>query len=144
MGNFKNFLLNEEINLGNIGEKIEKFIGNNYLNNQINGTFLSSQTSNSYNYTNWKGNDSINNVKEPVDLILPSIVKSGRIVELQKTKNPIQIRISDGTVCSMTYDQFKKIYPVPKEGLHISVVFQRNPEDSSESVSKIQKIIVTN
>jgi len=143
MGNFKNFLLNEEINLGNIGEKIQKFISNNHISNQINGTFLSSQMSNSYTHANWRGNDNVNNAKEPIDLILPSVVRSGRIIELQKTKNPIQIRISDGTICSLTYDQFRKINPIPREGNHISVIFQRNSEDDSDNFSKIQKIIVT-
>lgn len=103
---------------------------------------LSSQWNNSYTNTPWKGNDSLNNVKEPSDLTIPSIERTGKIISLAEKSNPIYIRLSDGTECVFTHQEYKKIEGKPAIGKTMTVIFQRHPDDFTEQLSKIEKVII--
>jgi hypothetical protein len=58
-------------------------------------------------------------------------------------KNPIYVRLSDGTEAHFTYDEWKKIEGQPALGKTMTILFQRHPEDMSQEHSKIDKVIVT-
>lgn len=142
MGKFKNFLINEEVGLADLGPNIEKLFNSQLFGNQIQGAFVSSQWNNSYTNTPWKGNDSLNNVKEPVDMKIPSTERTGKIISLTEKSNPIFIRLSDGTECMFTLQEFKKIQGKPSIGKTMTVIFQRHPDDFTKQLSKIEKAIV--
>lgn len=142
MAKFKNFLINEETGLANLGANIDKLFQSQSFGNQIKGAFVSSQWNNSYTNTPWKGNDSIKNTKEPVDLIIPSVEREGKIISLTEKSNPIYIKLSDGTECSFTYQEFKRIEGNPGIGKTMRVIFQRHPNDFTNNISKIEKAIV--
>lgn len=75
------------------------------------------------------------------DLQLPSVTKSGRIVVLEKNKNPIFIQLSDGTKMYFTYDEFKRIAPIsPEIGRTIVVSLQRHPKTPNDIMSQIENI----
>lgn len=143
MGKFKEFLLNEEIGLGNLGNKIDKFYSDPDLQNKINGAFVSSYWNNT-NYTPWRGEGSLQNVKIPVDLVIPQVERSGRIAHINKKQNPIVVELSDGTKCFFTQRQFKGIEGNPEIGKVMTVRIQRNPQDTSNNFSKIEKITIVN
>ena len=143
MGKFKDFLITEEVGLADIGPNIERLFNSQEFGNQIQGAFVSSQWNNSYTNTPWKGNDNINNSKEPVDLTIASVQRTGRIISFLDKKTPIYIKLSDGTECNFTYQELKKIEGVPAIGKTMTVIFQRHPDDVTRQFSKIEKAIVT-
>jgi hypothetical protein len=137
MPKFKQFLIKEEFGLGNIEQKINKI-----FDNKSYSSFLSSANNNTYDYSPWRGNDSINNQKEPVDLVIPSMEKTAKIIFLDVKKTPIKMRLSDGTECLFTEVEFRKIKGIPEAGKTITLIFQRNSNDFSKNFSKIEKAIV--
>jgi hypothetical protein len=137
MSKFKQFLIKEEFGLGDIKQKINKIFDNKSYSN-----FLSSSANNTYDYSPWRGNDSINNQKEPVDLVIPNIEKTARIIFLDVKKTPIRMLLSDGTECLFSEVEFRKIKGIPEINKTITLVFQRNPNDFSKNFSKIEKAIV--
>ena len=137
MPKFKQFLIKEEFGLGNIEQKINKI-----FDNKSYSSFLSSVNNNTYDYSPWRGNDSINNQKEPVDLVIPSMEKTAKIIFLDFKKTPIKMRLSDGFECLFTEVEFRKIKGVPEVGKTITLIFQRNSNDFSKNFSKIEKAIV--
>jgi hypothetical protein len=142
MGKFKEFLINEEVGLADLGPNIEKLFNSQEFGNQVQGAFVSSQWNNTYTNTPWKGNDSLNNVKEPVDLQIPSISRTGKIVGFLEKNNPVYIKLSDGTECSFTNQEMKNIEGKPAIGKTMTVIFQRHPDDFTRQYSKIEKAIV--
>ena len=77
------------------------------------------------------------------DLQVPQIKKTSRIEVLDKKKNPIYIRLQDGTQLFFTWDEFKRIKgKSPERGDIMSVVFQRHPGNKSQETSQIQSIEV--
>ncbi len=151
MGKFREFLLNEEIGLGELGPKIDDLFNSQLLGNQIGGAMTSMDTDpvgqegigasgGSF------GNQSMarsNQVELPsTDMDLPSVEKTGRITTLLLKKNPIYIRLSDGTEASFTYDEYQKIEGEPALGKNMTLIFQRRPEDASGQHSKIDQAIV--
>jgi hypothetical protein len=78
------------------------------------------------------------------DLTIPQVSRSGFVQQIVLNKNPICIMIKDTnpelTKIYLPYDSYKKLPKIPKEGDRITVVFQRHPEDNSDSISKIEKI----
>ncbi len=78
-----------------------------------------------------------------LDLALPSVVKHGQITHLIKNKNPIYIRLSDGTQLFQTWDEFKRIKGFPEVGRTMTITFQRNQNDFSNSASQVQSITVS-
>jgi len=75
-----------------------------------------------------------------IDLTIPSTVKNSTISFIELNKNPILVLLKDGTKLFLTFDQYNRIKPKPEVGKRITVVFQRSPEDKSNSPSKIEKI----
>jgi len=76
------------------------------------------------------------------DMTIPSVERTGRITTLLSKRNPIYVRLSDGTEAQFTYDEYKRIEGNPALGKTMTVIFQRHPEDSGRSYSKIDKAIV--
>lgn len=142
MAKFKQFLLNEEIGLANLGVRVEKFYTDPSVESKINGAFVTSHWNNT-NHTPWKGEGSLQNVKIPIDLTIPHIEKTGRILSINKKQNPILIKLSDGTACLFTNKEFRSIQGEPNIGKIMTVRFQRSPQDISSNFSKIEKVVVT-
>lgn len=142
MGKFKQFLHNEDVGLADLGPRIEKMYGDGKFNTRLNNAVVSSQWTGSHQPT-ILGDAGDFSERNPRDIIIPSVEKTGVITHLYRTKNPIYIRLSDGTELKMTYDQFNKIKGTePKVGKTMTVSFQRNPNDTSQNHSKIEKAIV--
>lgn len=141
MGKFKEFIIQEEVGLADLGPNIEKLFNSQEFGNQLNGALVSSQWNGMNVPTPWKGDD-LQTAKNPVDLGLSSVQRTGRITALLKTKNPIYVRLSDGTECNFSFDEFKRIHGNPDLGKTMTVVFQRHPDDMSRQFSKIDKAIV--
>lgn len=71
-------------------------------------------------------------------LDLPTIKKTGRILTLEFRKNPILIRLNDGTELYLTIDQFKRIHKQPKVGNKLTVEFlQGDKKENSQIISII-------
>lgn len=139
MGEFKNFLIKEEKGLGDIGKKINDFYHNKWLKNQISDLFSTPvpvPTTPLDTQANF-GNDLFDRV-----VSIPSVEKSGRITNLFLHKNPIYIRLSDGTEAYFSYDEYKRIQGKPEIGKTMTIIFQRHPEDYTKNCSKIDKAIV--
>lgn len=151
MGKFREFLLNEEIGLGELGPKIDDLFNSQLLGNQIGGAMISMDTEDvpqdgiGESGGSW-GNQSMNRSNQlglpSTDMTLPSVEKTGRITTLLLKKNPIYIRLSDGTEASFTYDEYRKIQGEPALGKNMTLIFQRSPADASGQHSKIDQAIV--
>ena len=142
MGKFKQYLLNEEIGLGDIGPRIDRIMNSPSLDAKLNGAFVTNDYSSSEMSPNlgFAGH----NVKFPgSDLTIPSVQKQGRITTLLLKKNPIYIRLSDGTEAHFSYDEYKKIQGTPALGKVMTITFQRHPQDSTKQMSKIDSVVVT-
>jgi len=71
------------------------------------------------------------------DLTIPQLRKEGRIIILERNKNPIYVKLSDGTEAYFTYDEFRRIKGKPEVGQVMRITFQRHPADASKNHSKI-------
>lgn len=148
MGKFREFLINEEIGLGELGPAIDNLYHSQWFGNQINGAFLSMDTGSvsqdgaegSFGHQTMARSDQVG--VPTTDLTIPSVTKEGRITTLQLKKNPIYIRLSDGTEASFTYDEYKRIEGEPALGKVMTLIFQRHPSDSTQMYSKVDKAIV--
>lgn len=127
---FKEFLLSEEFGLGDIGTKIDQVFKNSKFGNIVGG-FVSNQSS---------FLPSVNLAKDTLEI--PQVEKTGRVTVLLKNRNPIYIRLSDGTEASFTYDEYKRIEGEPSLGKTMTIIFQRHPNDLTQSYSKVDKCIV--
>jgi hypothetical protein len=141
MGKFKDYLLNEEIGLGELGTRIDHLFHSHRFGNQIAGAFASTDvTGTEQSPTLGYAGHSLH--LPSTDLTIPSVEKSGRITVLEIKKNPIYIRLSDGTEAHFTYDEFKRIEGEPKLGKNMTLVFQRHPQDTMKEYSKIDRAYV--
>lgn len=141
MGKFKNFLINEELGLGELGSRVDNLFHNQWLANQIGGAYASTDvTGSEQSPTLGFSGHSLH--LPSTDLTIPSVERTGRITTLLSKRNPIYIRLSDGTEAQFTYDEYKRIEGKPGIGKVMTVIFQRHPEDSGLSYSKIDKAIV--
>ena len=139
MGKFKKYIFCEQIGLGNIGNNISKYVNSQWLSDTIGGALVNSD----FNNTGTKPiKDYIQGNQEDIDLTIPSVKREGRIVTLLLKKNPIYIKLSDGTEAHLTYDQWKRIEGKPAIGKVMTIIFQRNPKIQTSERSKIAKIIV--
>ncbi len=137
MGKFRQFIINEEIGLGELGPRIDSLFHNQEFGNQI-GAFVSSDM------TGTEQGPTMGYSGHPLhlpstDLTIPSVQREGRITILQLKKNPIYIRLSDGTEAHFTYDECKRIEGTPGLGKVMNITFQRHPDDRSKGCSKIDK-----
>lgn len=142
MGRFKQFLLSEQMGLGDLGTNIDKLMSSHWFGNAINGALVS---------TDWSGTEDPQTTGHGgqeknlpgVDLTIPSIQRSGRITTLFTKKNPIYVRLSDGTEAHFSYDEYKRIQGTPALGKVMTITFQRHPGDFTNQYSKIDQAIVT-
>lgn len=142
MGKFKQFMINEDTGLGDLGLKVDKMFHSQWLGNAINGAFVT---------TDWNGTEQSPTLgyaghalhMPDTDLTIPSTQRQGRIITLLIKKNPIYVRLSDGTEAHFTYDEWKKIEGQPQLGKTMTIIFQRHPEDFTNQHSRIDKVIVT-
>ena len=136
MGKFKKFLI-ESVGLGDLSPRIDQLMRSPTLGGQIAGALASTDVTGSEAH-----GDSQPHL-DSTDLTIPEFVRSGRITHMQRTKNPIYIRLSDGTEAHFTYDEFKRLNEEPRIGKLMTITFQRHPDDRSENASKISKVEVT-
>lgn len=135
MGKFRNFVITENIALGNLGAKLDSFYHNKWLDSQIGGALVNSQVSGS----NSSGTGGAFELPS-TDLTVPQVVKTGRIVTLMMNKNPVYVRLSDGTEANFTYDEIKRLNGELALGKTLSITFQRHPEDSGAAHSRIDHV----
>jgi hypothetical protein len=72
-----------------------------------------------------------------LDVQLPTTTGNGTIQLMDTKKSPIYIKLSDGTDCYFTIDEFRRIHGKPALGKSMTVVFQRHPENRDENSSQI-------
>lgn len=137
---FKSFI-NEEFGLANLGGQINRVFDNPSFKGQT-GAYVSTDYS-TPSPTGYAG-DPTSSIDLPANsLTIPNVEKTGRIAVLLYKKNPIYIRLTDGTEAFFTYDEYHKIQGEPPAvGKTMTIVFQRHPNDASEERSKIVKAIV--
>lgn len=136
MGKFKEFLITEDIGLADLGPRIDRFYHSDYIDGKIGGAFATSA-----NATN---SPTVGQAMDLPDasLSIPSVERTGRITNISAKKNPIYIRLSDGTEAHFSYDEYRRIEGKPELGKTMTVIFQRHPEDNMRQASKIDKAIV--
>lgn len=77
-----------------------------------------------------------------IDLEVPTVSRTSKVRSVEKNKNPIRVRLMDGTVIHLTLDEFNridtrtKLYP----GREVTVTFQRRDDDSSQEPSKVLSV----
>jgi len=141
MGKFKEFLLTEEIGLGDLGQRIDSLMNSQKFGNQIGGAFASTDVTGSEmgptmgfaGHSLWLPS---------TDLTVPSVERTGRITTLLLKRNPIYVRLSDGTEANFSYEEYRRIEGSPALGKTMTLIFQRHPEDQTSGYSKIDKAIV--
>ena len=139
MGKFKSFLINEQqIGLGNLGSKISDFYNNGWLDKQINKSFNVEDPPSPDKLSPEHGTG-IDSIMMPTELKIPKIERSGRITTLHRHKNPIYVRLSDGTEAYFNFDEDQRIEGEPKLGKVMKIVFQRHPNDWTKNASKIER-----
>lgn len=77
-----------------------------------------------------------------VDLELPSVTRRSKIRSINNKKDPIEIRLMDGTAIYLSLDEFNRVDSRTRleVGREISVTFQRREEDGSPNPSKVVSI----
>lgn len=140
MRNFKEFM-ESQVGLGDLGHRIHQYYHSDDFAHRLGGALLSTDfTGTEQGETGSAGHP---NYLPSTDLTIPSIERTGRITILKLNRNPIYIRLSDGTEVNFTWDEFKKIQGgTPKIGKTMTLVFQRNPADATKTYSKVNKAIV--
>lgn len=97
--------------------------------------------------TDWTGSEAPDNLQgrglhlPGLDLV-PTQTRSSKIAFVERTKNPIFVMLQDGTRLHFTWDEFNRIKDRPEVGKTMTVVFQRWPGDTTESVSQIAHVEV--
>jgi hypothetical protein len=139
MGKFREYVICESKGLGELGLRLNQFVNDPKLADAINGAFLNSD----YNNTGSKPvRDYLQGNQEDIDIIIPSLRKEGRITTLLLNKNPIYVRLSDGTEAHFSYEEWRRIEGKPALGKVMTIFLQRHVEDRSEHASKIEKVVV--
>lgn len=122
-----------------------KFLEQNtvgYHNDTSGGAYLSSDQTGS-EMSNTMGFDGRPLHLPSYDFALPAVIKTGKVVFIEKNKNPISIHLSDGTKLYLLYPEYRRIKgSEPEMGRTVTVEFQRNAKDDSMQTSKINSITV--
>lgn len=142
MSKFRQFLINEEVGLADLGPRIEKAFQSHWFGNQQDGAITSMGDSGSIPSPTTGSTEHTMGLPA-TDMTIPSVTRSGRITTLVMNKNPIYVCLSDGTEAHFTYDEYKRIEGDPGLGKTMTIIFQRHPEDLTNMYSKIDKAIVT-
>lgn len=135
MGKFRAFILKEHVGLGDLSPRIDQLLHSQKLNNAV-GSFLGSD---------WMGSEQQSSGQPAlpsIDLTIPQMERTARITHLMLKRNPIYLRLSDGTEAYLTLDEYKRIQGQPAVGKLMTVILQRHPNDSSGTASKIERAIV--
>jgi len=130
--NFKTFI-NEDIGLGDIGKNIERIFNQKAFKDHAR-TFLNTDNSAEIMPDTPPSSET--------NLAIPTLERTGRIAVLLTKRNPIYVRLTDGTEAHFTYDEFKRIEGEPAIGKTMTIVFQRHANDNSPDDSQIQKVII--
>lgn len=143
--NFKTFILKEDIGLGDIGKSMERIFANRQYNQQS-GAYLSTDYSHP-SPEGYRGDQDWMTKLPQNTLSIPSVEKTGKISILLTKKNPIFIQLSNNgkkvAEVFFTYDEFKRIHgSKPEIGKTMTIVFQRNKNDNSDNLSKINYAVV--
>lgn len=141
MGKFRDFLIREDVGLAELGPRIDKLFHSQEFGNQLAGAIVSDDW-NGQEISPGIGPEQHSLFLPSTDITIPSVERTGRITCLMLHKNPIYIRLSDGTECQFTYDEYKRIEGIPELGKTMTVIFQRSPQDFSRQHSKIDKAMV--
>lgn len=72
-----------------------------------------------------------------LDVELPTTTGNGTIQILNTKRNPIFMRLSDGTECYFTIDEFRRIKGSPALGKSMTITFQKSPDNLMKEPSKI-------
>lgn len=73
---------------------------------------------------------------------LPTVGRTSLISFIERNKNPIFIKLMDGTKLYLTWDEFNRIEGhEPEAGKKMTVIFQRHIKDVSDSHSQIERLI---
>lgn len=131
MGKFREFVLTEDIGLADLGPRLHNFYNSPWLDAKIGAALVPGNTS--------RG-DGID--IPSTNLTIPSNERTGRIEVLMLKRNPIYVRLSDGTETYFSHDEYNRIEGTPELHKTMTVIFQRHPNDASKSNSKIDKAIV--
>lgn len=131
---FKTFIANEGIALGNMGAKMDQIFSKSKFD-QMSKTFIQNNET--------SPNQPGTSLEFPTgSLEVPQIERTGRIVTLLAKRNPIFVKLSDGTEANFTYDEWKRIQGTPELGKVMTIIFQRHPNDSTKNTSKIEQVII--
>jgi len=91
--------------------------------------------------SSWTGTEAIPDINLPflsgTDLKIPQTSRSSIITKVILNKNPITIELKDGTKLYLSLDEYNRIQNKPEVGKNITVDFQRNELNKSETPSKI-------
>ena len=136
MGKFKEYLITEDIGLADLGPRLDRFYRSDYLDSKVGGAFASGNDAKSSPTLGQAMN------MPTTDLSIPSVERSGRIQHLNLKKNPIYIRLSDGTEAHFSHDEYRRIEGRPEMHKTMKITFQRHPDDWTKQASKIDKAIV--
>jgi hypothetical protein len=77
-----------------------------------------------------------------MDVDLPCIKKKAKIQTLILNKNPIFMKLSDGSQLYFTHDEFKRIKGTPENGKTMSYELIRLANDKSNIPSKIKNCYI--
>ncbi len=140
MGKFRQFIISENTGLGDLGMRLNQAI--DHIGEKLGGAFVASGDMDATRPVGLIGMEEIPPQLPGTDLTVPQIVRTGRIQTLINNRNPIYIRLSDGTEAHFSYDEYRSIKGDPAIGKTMSITFQRHPNDASEGVSKIDTATV--
>jgi len=141
MTDFKTFMLNEDLGLGDIGRSVDRLFSNQHFASQA-GAYINTD------YTQpspegYMGDPGFVPRLPATNLTIPSIQREGKITVLLAKKNPIFVKLTDGTEAYFSYDEFKRIKgSEPSLGKTMRITFQRHPGDLSATHSKIDHVEV--
>lgn len=125
---FKTFIANEAFDLDNIGGKLDRLFANSHFERESKAYL--------------DGKMQVPSFELPKNLEIPQLERTGTIISLLNKRNPIHVKLSDGTEVNFTYDEWQRVEGEPAVGKVMTIVFQRHPADNSKFHSKIERVIV--
>ena len=95
--------------------------------------------------TTWTGSENLGSYPHGapgVDLEMPSVTRTSKIRSVDDRKDPIEVRLMDGTALYLSLDEFNRINARTKldVGRELTVTFQRREGDGSPDPSKIVSV----
>lgn len=141
MAEFKSFIFKEDMGLGDIGQSVDRLFNNKHFSGTA-GAYVNTDYSEPSPEGHVGDSDFLPRLPA-TNLTIPSIQREGRITVLLAKKNPIFVKLTDGTEAYFSYDEFKRIKgSEPSLGKTMRITFQRHPNDLNASHSKIDHVEV--